>query len=465
MRDLARAVEEPASPLGPEAWALLAEGAAALGQADRASRLDVIAAARAEGRGDTASARHWRFRAASAAFGAGRFARADALFSRVLADPDAGSLRPRAGMLRALARGRGVETGEDGLSRAGYLAALNDQIRDFPDDPATGEARWLLGRARRDAGEKAEAIAIWSTLPKPHPRWIDASLSIATLRRETLEERSLVDTPEALHTLRDEAMTALDGACREARSDFERTDLDLERIRLDLLPRTGDPPAALAAIDRLKVLPLDADQRARLGALRIVALAACEKFLEAERASGELALPPDVMLDLARELDHWAASSQIERLGRRFGAVERIVADRLARSTDLSLREAAEARLRRARGRAHAGDLNGARGVVEGWLDPAADLPADLVDVADLLARIGDHARALAAYQTLSRKTAAGTPRWFVARLAHARELLAARQLKAARQVVEGTELLHPDLGGHAMREEFAAFRNKLDRP
>ena len=464
VRELARAVDEPVSPLGPEAWALLAEGAAGLGQADRASRLDVIAAAKAEGRGDAASARRWRFRAAGLSFGAGRFARADALFSRIVADPEAGTLRPRAGMLRALARGRGAAAGEAGLTRASYLAALAEQIRDFPADPATGEARWLLGRARLEAGEKADAIAIWQSVPTTHARWLDAVLAVATVRREALEERRLVDLPETLRTLRDEARAAIEAARRDARDEPERTDLDLELIRLDLAPAVAEPRRALDAIDRLRSLPLDAGQRARNEAMRIVALAGTEKFLEAERASSDLALPADLTLALARDLDRWAAVSRDDRLARRIGGIERIVADRLAARQGLSPRDEAQARLRRARGRVLSGDFDGARAIVASWADPATDLVGDLADVADLLARVGDHPRALVAYRALGRAMPAGSPRWFAARLGHARELLAAGEGRAARQVVEGTALLHPDLGGPAMREEFAALRVRVDR-
>lgn len=465
VRELARAVDEPATPLGPEAWALLAEGAAGLGQADRASRLDVIAAAKAEGRGDIASARRWRFRAAGRSFAAGRFARADALFSRIVADPDAGTLRPRAGMLRALARGRGVAAGEAGLTRADYLAALAEQIRDFPDDPATGEARWLLGYARLDAGDKAEAISIWQSIPAAHARWLDAVLAVATARRETLDERRLVDDSEALRVLRDEARAAVDTARRDARDESDRTDLDLEAIRLDLAPAASEPRRALEAIDRLRSLPLDAGQRAQVEAMRIVALAANEKFLEAERVSSDLALPADVTLALARDLDRWAVAARDDRLARRVGGIERIVADRLSATKGLAPRDEAQARLRRARGRALSGDFDGARAISAPWTDPAADLPGDLADVADLLARVGDHPRALAAYRALGRTLKAGSPRWFAARLSHARELLAAGEKRAARQVVEGTALLHPELGGPAMRDEFAVLRAMIDRP
>ena len=48
-------------------------------------------------------------------------------------------LRGRAGMLRALARGRALATRQPGASRSSYQEALESQVRDFPDEPATGE--------------------------------------------------------------------------------------------------------------------------------------------------------------------------------------------------------------------------------------------------------------------------------------------------------------------------------------
>jgi len=102
--------------------------------------------------------------------------------------------------------------------------------------------------------------------------------------------------------------------------------------------------------------------------------------------------------------------------------------------------------------------------LIEGWPDPAGDLPADLADVADLFAQVGEPARALATYRILAKQSPTGSPRWFVAKLGQARSLFASGQVDAAKTLVEGTTLLHPDLGGPVMKASFEALRTKLSR-
>ena len=89
------------------------------------------------------------FVAAASSFRRASIAEADALLSRVADDPRAGGVRAKAGMLRGLARGRALAAGAPGMTPAAYAEALDRQIRDFPKDPATDEARWLLGTAPR----------------------------------------------------------------------------------------------------------------------------------------------------------------------------------------------------------------------------------------------------------------------------------------------------------------------------
>ena len=457
-------IDEPAQTQGLASWSLLAEAAAKSGQADRGVRLDLIAADRAEAKGEARAAAESRFRAATVAFGAGRFARADEVFSRVAADAKAGDLRARAGMLRALARGRLLARGGNAAASARYASALSEQIRDFPDDPATGEARWLLAGVRLDDGDRAGAESLWASVPRAHPRWLDARLAMARLREVFIDERRLVDDGSALAKLRDDAIASLERDKAEARDESERIDFELERARLDLAPGLGDPRAALARVDRVLRLPLLAEQRDRSESLRIVAMAAGGRSLEAERAASEFSGSPASRLTLARDLDHWAAWTSDDQIARRIGGTERIAADRLASLPGLPASAASEARLRSARGRMLAGDAEGAISLLAGWADPAADVPSARADVADLLAQGGEPDRAFEVYRRISKSSAQGSPPWFAARLGQARALFASGHVDAARRLVEGTELLNPDLGGPAMRREFANLRAKLRR-
>ena len=94
-------------------------------------------------------------------------------------------------MLRAMARGRALAIGVPGVTASAYAAALQQQIVDFPADPATDEARWLLGALLRAAGELGKAEALWTAIAQGSPRWLDARLAVAAIRRAAVESELL----------------------------------------------------------------------------------------------------------------------------------------------------------------------------------------------------------------------------------------------------------------------------------
>jgi tetratricopeptide (TPR) repeat protein len=382
----------------------------------------------------------------------------------VIDDASGGDLRARAGMLRAIARGRGLAAGQPGFTPASYLAALRAQIRQFPDDPATGEARWLVGLARKQAGAATEAEMFWNSVPRSHPRWLDSRIGLAQLRRQSLEESVLVDDPSTVAKSCEDARAELERACADARDEAERTDLEIEAVRLELLPAVGDPQRALAAVERLKSLPLRQDQREILEAHRVVALAVSGKSLDAERAAGKLEAPPEVRLGVARLLDRWAVITSSDLLARRVAGTERLVADRLATESKNPPEMAAEIRLRRARSRWLAGDLEGARGLSDGWLHAEAQLPNQLDDLGELWAEVGRNSEAESIFRKLASSQVPGTGRWFQARLGQIRALFAAGRIDEADRLLEGTALLHPKLGGPAMQRRYGEMRSQIAR-
>src|SRR5262249_14309736 len=147
--EMARAGIEPGAGERPDAWDALADAYQAAGELPKAAAAASRAADLAAASDRPAPAHAARLPAGDVSFPAGRFAEADAALSGVAGDPAAGSIRPRAGMLRALARGRALASHQPGVSPAAYAEALERQVRDFPDDPFTHEARWLLGELMR----------------------------------------------------------------------------------------------------------------------------------------------------------------------------------------------------------------------------------------------------------------------------------------------------------------------------
>ena len=114
-----------------------------------------------------------------------------ALLSRVADDPRAGAFRPKAGMLRAMARGRALAGSVPGVTPTTYAESLEKQIVDFPADPVTDEARWLLGTFLRANGEPGKAEPFWTAIAPGSPRWLDARLAIAEIKQAEVETELL----------------------------------------------------------------------------------------------------------------------------------------------------------------------------------------------------------------------------------------------------------------------------------
>jgi hypothetical protein len=465
---LARSIAEPAAAAGPDAWEMLAEGCLALGDLDRAGRLALVGAAKAEARGQWEVAGAMRYRAGAILFQAGQFARADPLLTRVRDEPRAGPWRPKASLLRVLARGRIADEATTDAARTAYREALEAHLHDFPDDPTAAEARWLLGQDRLAAGDDEPAVALWSAIPRGSARWLAARLAIAGARREAIEARRVHGDPKATARQMDEARRSLDETLAQAQDASERTEVELGRVHLELIPGLGRPEEALRICDRLLESPGLAGSRQRARLLRVVALALLGRSVDAAseaRAEAGAARVADV-LAAALRLDRAAAAAETDLMRRRLGQITRLLADRvLARPADLSPTQRSEARIRQARAILFSGDPQGAAQALEaGAIEPEALAPVLLADLAELDVQLGRDDRAIAAYHLLARRHRPGTLPWFEARYALALAYDRSGQPDQARQLVEGTAILHPDLGGGSLREKFERLRRRLGR-
>ena len=110
----ARLVPDANQP--PEVWESLADAYGTAGEPAKAGAAMVRAADRAAALGQPAAAAAYRLRGGGFLFQAGDYLEADKVLSRAVADPAAGALRAKAGMLRCLARGRALALGLPGAS-------------------------------------------------------------------------------------------------------------------------------------------------------------------------------------------------------------------------------------------------------------------------------------------------------------------------------------------------------------
>ena len=463
---LAREVAEPDARQDAAAWEAVAEGAVLLGEVTRASTLEMQAADRLDARKQTGPAAALRLRAGALLFQAERYREADAILTRVAEGPDAGPSRPKAGQLRILERGRALALRLPWATEAAYVAALDAQIRDFPKDPATGEARWLLGKLRLAASDREAAQSLWSAIPPGAARWLDARLAIADLLQHDLDvQRINKDRPRVIRRY-DEARDFLTAGRDQATNPAEQSDLSLALARLDLTPGAGRPDEARLACERVRKTSTLAEQRDRAGRLHVLALAELSRFVEAEqeaRAEARQSNPVE-LLELARLVDQVASDSESDLRMRRFGLILRILLNRVLDDPDaLTPEQRFEARLRQTRSLLYQGDDDGARRSLNAWpVPPARTDDPWLRDLADTYARLDASNLAIDVQRLRAQRAATGSLPWFEARLGLALAYSRSGKSDQARRLIDATSILHPDLGGGELRDKFIRLRQRL---
>jgi hypothetical protein len=456
----------------PVVWDILAEAYNVLGNTEQAAGLEEQAAARAEAKGQPEAAAGFRLRAGGFLFQAGKFAEADALLSRVADDPKAGGLRARAGMLRGLARGRALAAGAPGMTTASYAAALQQQIREFPKDPSTDEARWLLGSLARSSGEPERADALWAEISPGSTRWLDARIAAAEIKRGALESQIPVGEQHQLQELYRKIQSFLDASLKEARTESQQAELSLAIARLNLLPKVGRPQLARSRCEEVSRSTLDPLQRYRARLYRMIALARLgPPFLEAEREAqshpswaepgGRAAL-----FDAIGLIDLCASMSEADLAQRRLGLVLRLLTQPLLQETEeekYTPDERVVLKLRLARAYLFLSDEATARAALRGWTGlPRTASDEFLRDLADTYNRFEAYELAIDVERLRSRNLTAGSPAWFDARYGMALAYFRAGRLKESAQLIDATSILHPELGGGTIQQKFIRLRQRL---
>jgi tetratricopeptide (TPR) repeat protein len=464
--ELARRLVEPDARQGPEAWEAVAEGAIALGEVTRASRLESRGAARAEELGRPEDAAKLRLRAGAYLYQAELYGEADVVLTQVFDNPKAGSARSGAGMLRAMARGRALAVGRPGATMKGYVDALEAQIRQFPSDPATNEARWLLGRVRLASSEKDAAMALWSAITPGAPRWVDARLAIARNNQRELDILRIGNDRAQIDARYAEARKFLTESLELAPSAFDKAELTLAMARLELTPIVGTPDQARQRCEELLHASTRSDQRDRARRLNIVALAELNRFDEAETKAREESIRshPVDLLEPARLLDHVVSDSESDLRIRRFGLIIRTLLAKDPQSAkELSEEQMAELQLRRCRALLFRGDEEGARRSLTAW---NGHVPDDdhgfLKDLGDTYFRLQAYVLAIDVERLRQQRLSSGSLPWFESRYRLALAEHWAGKNRDALHLIDATSILHPDLGGGELREKFIRLRQKI---
>jgi hypothetical protein len=467
LMELAKAIDEPNAEASPDWWDLLAEGHLRLGDPIRAGRLDAKAGDRAEAAGQVEKTASLRYKAGAYLFEAGKFAEADRRLTQVIDQAAAPrDVKARAGMLRALARGRAVAIHEADSSRTSYLSALEAQVRDYPNEPSTGEARWLLGQVRLSAGRPDEAMQLWAGIHHGHPRWLESRTLIADRQREAVEAQQINHDSAAVTAKMDVARGFLKAALDQTREGTEVVTLTLLMARLELIPGAGSPPLAFEACERVLKLAAKAEQHQTAKLYRLVAFAESNRALEAEKAARTEVGSDDLarLLPTLRLLDRAASEADTEIIRRRIGLISRVITSKIIERLDL-LPEGTrdEAHLHHARALLFSGDVAAARKQIADWGGPVGEIDDELLrELADTYQRLDAFTLAIDAERYRSGRLAPGSLAWFESRYGMALAYYRAERTKEARQLIDATAILHPDLGGGDLKVRFERLRQKI---
>jgi hypothetical protein len=467
--ELARKPFAPDVRHPPEVWDALADAHGIAGEPAQAAAEILRAAERAGSLGKGGQAAEFRLRAGGYLFQAARFEDAAAELSRVAGDPAAGAMRPRAAMLYALACGRAWTLGLPGATKERYARALDRQIRDFPREPSTDEARWLRGKLALADSDREQAAAAWGAIARESPRWLEARLALFELDRAELERTLVNPDRDELRQLVKKTDRFLVDSLQQAHSEGERAAFALARARLQLTPGAGDAETAMEECERVRRLAVEPGAHYRAQLYRLVALVALGRYLDAERearshSSWRQSSDGKAQFDTIRLLDQSAAMAASEMVQRRFGSVLRLIVEPPANAQEkLSPEERFELELRSTRSLLFVGAEPEARRSLSSWRGPPETATDRLLrDLGDTYSRLEIHDRAIEIQRLRIKHNLAGSPAWFDARYALAFAYFRTGQLAAAARLIDGTQILHPELGGGALKEKFIRLRQRL---
>jgi tetratricopeptide (TPR) repeat protein len=468
--DLAKTVREPDPNQPPEVWESLADAYGLADEPARAGAAMMRAAGRAAAVGNPAQAAADRLRAGGFLFQAGDYRAADQVLSQAVADPAAGPLRAKAAMLRCLARGRALAAGLPGASSALYATALEEQLRDFPDDPSTNEARWLSGELAVAGGKRERAETLWSAIATSSPRWLDSRLAVAALDRDELDRQQINPDRRKLLEMFERADRFLERAINQARSEEARAELLLARARLNLTPVVGTPETARELCERVSRLAGVPALQYRARLYRLVALVEIGRYVEAEREAQNHATwrnPAELaaLFDAVRLLDHCAGTAETDLRQRRFGLVLRLIVEPIVTSTDekLDADHQSELAMRLTRALLYTGADREARRSVAAWRGGPQTTDEPLLrDLGDTYNRLEAYSLAIDVQRLRLKNNPPGSLAWLDARYALALAYFRAGRLKEAAHLIDSTAILHPELGGHALHDKFIHLRQRL---
>jgi hypothetical protein len=471
---LARARIEPDPRLGPEPWDVLADAHETAGDPIRASGLEEKAAVRAEDSGHAEKAVAYRLKAGALLFRAGKYLEAEAVLSRVSKSETAETegARAKANLLRAFALGRAIAANLPGASARSYQDVLEKQVKEFPNDPNTDEARWLLGDLARARGDQARARTLWTSIGIKSPRWLDSRRALAALDRVAIVEAPLGKELSRLRGPFREAADFLDKSIQEAPNESARTELSLDRALLDLSPDVRNADEAREIAERISRSSITENQRFRADLIRSIALAQLGRYVEAELIARHIAESPEhydpaAFLEAIRLMDRSASISESDLRERRFGLLMRMLISPVLTRDNPSIpaEDLPELSMRMMRALLYLGDDRSAKASMAAWKGTGAVKNWNdrlLRDLSDTYAQLDAHRLAIDVQRLRLKSLSPGSQTWLEAKYSLALAFYRSGKPREAIRIIDATTILHPELGGGELKEKFIRLRQRL---
>jgi hypothetical protein len=201
----------------------------------------------------------------------------------------------------------------------------------------------------------------------------------------------------------------------------------------------------------------------------MIALVELGRYIEAEREAqmhSDWDLPSEqaILFDAVRLLDQGASIATTDLRQRRFGLVLKLLLESvLTLDQKFETSELIELKMRMTRALLFVGDDIEARRSLTTWKGtPDANSDRLLRDLGDTYGRLEVYSLAVDVQRLRLDKNPAGSMTWFDAKYALALAYFHTAQYKEAAKVIDGTAILHPDLGGGELREKFIRLRQRL---
>ncbi|MFO1006809.1 MAG: hypothetical protein U0929_12685 [Planctomycetaceae bacterium] len=481
---LARSIES--RQYGDQLATIVREGRLASQRRDWPAAADAYARAaqQANADGKVEQAAEFAYAQAAVEIEAGQFEQASRLLREFPTQFPQDSRVVEAHVLLAWTLGRLNADQPSEARRADYISQLKEHVAKFPDSPTIHEAQWSLAVDAIQHQEWAAAADALEAIPSDHARAIEVEAQLPYCYKQGLaaiteagartawEERALAALKKQYaHWPRPPAgwnLAQSENALRWTRLLLrlgQRRYREADQLLMQIV-NSREIEAREVARDGSKLDPAWDRLMPAATQLRVISLAGMGKMSDAEKLfESATASSPNELLPLLAGLSEMASGLD-EPTRRHLGRIQLSAARKLAQQR-ASLAPEVAGLVDRCLADAYVatGDLPEAIGLYESLLKANPRDRALLETIGSLSMQRGqpdDLKRAKGVYRQLEGLSPPGSPAWLLHRLTVARVCYQLGENAEGAKLLKVTRILYPELGGPALKAEYAALETQL---